>query len=143
MGEWENKEGKPSVAGGEQGGGGGHASERACCYWEILVISHLPLGFHDVTLPHSLPHTSKHSSHHTIRWAGELNSHSVACIIATSSVFRSHRLLLSILSLQLGHSEPHKETFVPSLVEWSLVLEVVKEIQGDRTSKQSNTRALL
>lgn len=41
----------------------------------------------------------------------------MARIIETLSVFRSHRLLLFILLLQLGLSEPHKETFVPSLVE--------------------------
>lgn len=35
-----------------------------------------------------------------------------------------------IRSPRLGPSKPHKETFVPRLVEWSLVLEVVKEIQG-------------
>lgn len=58
-------------------------------------------------------------------------------------VFWSYGLLFFILSLKLGHSDPHKETFVPSLGEWSLMLDVVKEIQGDRTSKQSNTRALL
>lgn len=38
-------------------------------------------------------------------------------------------------------SEPHKETFVPTLVEWSLVSEVVKEIQEDRTSKQSQHKS--
>lgn len=35
-----------------------------------------------------------------------------------------------IQSPQPEPSKPHKETFVPRLVEWSLVLEVVKEIQG-------------
>lgn len=50
-------------------------------------------------------------------------------------------LLLFIPSLRLGPSEPHKETFVPTLVEWSLVSEVVKEIQGDRTSKQSQHKS--
>lgn len=94
-----------------------------------------------------LPPPSNHKlTSYYIRRAGRLNSHGAARIIATFSVFffffsRSHRLSLSIPSLELGHSEAHKETFVPSLVEWSLVLEVVKEIQGDRTSKQSQHKS--
>lgn len=56
--------------------------------------------------------------------------------------YGSHRRLLFTQSVQLGLSKPHKETFVPTLFEWSLVLEGVKEIEGNRTSKQSNTSAL-
>lgn len=41
----------------------------------------------------------------------------MAYIIVAYSVFWSHGLLLSVLLLEFGHSEPHKETFVPSLVE--------------------------
>lgn len=92
--------------------------------------------------PPSPPPINHKLTSYYIRRAGWLNSHGAARIIATFPVLlRSHRLSLSIPSLELGHSEAHKETFVPSLVEWSLVLEVVKEIQGDRTSKQSQHKS--